>query len=98
MTAASSRDFGPYRPMRNITPARPRRRPWSLRLWLPVTVLFLLLAPFALAAIPVLWAVAPMGRRNWGPAILTTGAALMALRGTRIEVRTSEINLSLELF
>ena len=99
MTLASSRSFRAVRPMRNVTPAAPsRRRPWAISLWLPLSILFLLLAPFALLAIPVLWLAAPLGRRNWAGAVFATGAALMALHGTRIEIRTSDINLSLELF
>lgn len=100
MNTASSDDVFPLRPMRNITPpkARPKRRPFTLRLWLPVSILFLLLAPFAALALPVLWLAAPLGRRNWAPALFSIGAVLMALHGTRIEVRASHVNLNLELF
>ena len=100
MTTASSDDAFPLRPMRNITPARarPKRRPFILRLWLPVSILFLLLAPLAALALPVLWLVAPLGRRNWAPALFSIGAMLMALHGTRIEIRTSDANLTFELF
>jgi hypothetical protein len=99
MTIASSRSYHAARPMRNVTPAaRSRRRPWAIRLWLPLSILFLLLAPFALLAIPVLWLAAPLGRRDWAGPVFAAGAVLLALHGTRIEVRTPDINLSLELF
>jgi hypothetical protein len=86
--------------MRNVTPAKAhaKRRPFTLRLWLPVSIPLLLLAPFAALALPVLWLVAPLGRRNWAPALFSIGAVLMALHGTRVEVRASHLNLSLELF
>lgn len=100
MTSASPRDARALRPMRDVTPAASRRppRPWTLRLWLPVSILFVLLAPFAVAAIPVLWIVAPLGRRNWAGAVFTLGAALMALHDTRIDIRTPDTTLSIDLF
>jgi hypothetical protein len=86
--------------MRDITAAgaRRRKRPLRLRLWLPVSLLFLLLAPLAVASLPLLWLVAPLGRRNWAPALFSIGAAMLALHGTRIEIRAPDVNLSLELF
>jgi hypothetical protein len=100
MSSVSSRDIRILGRMRDVTPAATRRprRPWSIRLWLPVSVLFILAAPFALAAIPVLWLAAPLGRRNWAPAVFAVGAALMALHGTRIDIRTSDITVSIALF
>lgn len=100
MTPASPRDVRAFRHMRDVTPARARqpKRPWSLRLWLPVSVLFILLAPFAVAAIPVLWLIAPLGRRNWAGGVFTIGAALLALHGARIDIRTPDTTLSIELF
>jgi hypothetical protein len=100
VTAVSPRDLRILGRMRDVTPAasRRRRQPWPLRLWLPVSLLFILLAPFAIAAIPVLWLIAPLGRRDWAGAVFTVGAALLALHGTRIDVRTTDLNLSIELF
>lgn len=100
MTDASPHDLRALAPMRNITPTRPRKakRPFTLRLWIPIAPLALLLSPFALLAIPVLALVGPLGRRNWTVAIFDIGAALLALHGTQVEIRTPDFHLSIDLF
>jgi hypothetical protein len=57
-----------------------------IRLWLPLTLLWIILAPFALVAAPAL-ALAP-GTRRLSPirAALGAGRLLLALSGTLIEV------------
>jgi hypothetical protein len=100
VSTASPHDVRLLRRMRNVTPAASRgaRGRWTLRLWLPVSLLVILLAPLAVAVIPVLWLIAPLGRRDWAGPVFTIGAALLALHGARIDVRTPDTIVSLALF
>jgi hypothetical protein len=69
--------------------ARPPRR-FVLRLWLPMTPIFLLLAPFAVLLIPLLYLAPPLRRMNCAAAVFMLGAALLALSGTDVDVDTPD--------
>lgn len=78
------------------TTLRPRPRT-VIRLWLPLTPLFLLLAPFALLASPLLYVV----HRRFGvsplAAALAIGAVLLALGGTDVDVDTPDALVRLKI-
>lgn len=69
-------------------PARRSRRV-VIRLWLPLTLLFLLLAPFAILAIPLLYLVPQIRPIKPAVAVFRLGAALLALSGADVLVDTS---------
>lgn len=109
MTAPRTR-IGPLAPSRQeIGPVASRRR-WSarslargaprrsLRLWLPVTPIAVILAPFALLAIPILrLALARRGLSPWR-AVLGFGALLTALSGTIVEVDSPAAQIRIRIF
>jgi hypothetical protein len=65
-------------------------RPVRLRLWLPLTLMFLVLAPFALLLAPFVWLAVPRGCRPSNPyaAAIALGGLLVSLGGTVIDVDT----------
>lgn len=80
---------------------RPMTRPPGptvVRLWLPMTPLFLLLAPFALLLCPLLyfvprpWSLSPLAT------VLGVGALLLALGGTDVDVRTHDAIVRIKIF
>jgi hypothetical protein len=77
--------------------ARPMRPPTIVRLWLPLTALFLLLAPFALLLSPFLYLVP----RRWGlspvATVLAVGGLLLSLGGTDVDVRTHDAIVRLKI-
>lgn len=77
--------------------ARPMRPPTVVRLWLPLTVLFLLLAPFALLLSPLLYVVPRPWRLSPLATVLAVGAFLLALGGTDIDVRTHDAIVRLKI-
>jgi len=77
--------------------ARPMRRPTVVRLWLPLTALFLLLAPFALLLSPFLYVVPRPWRLSPLATVLAGGAFLLALGGTDIDVRTHDAIVRLKI-
>ncbi len=81
LPSSSAGSRTPYR-----SAARKERGRFVIRLWLPLTLLWIILAPFALVAAPAL-ALAP-GTRRLSPirAALGAGRLLLALSGTLIEV------------
>lgn len=79
-------------------PGPQRERQVVVRLWMPLTPLFLLLAPFALLASPLLLVV---GRaRGVSPlrAALALGALLLALSGTDIAVDSRKALVRIRIF
>jgi hypothetical protein len=70
--------------------AQPQSRPPRvvLRLWLPMTLIFLLLAPFAILLIPLLYLAPPLRRTNCAAAVFTLGGALLTMGGTDVDVET----------
>jgi hypothetical protein len=76
--------------------AAPRRTHVSL--WLPTTLLFVMLAPFALLLVPI--ALLAFGRYAPNPLLATAaiGRVLLSLSGTSIDVDTPDARVRLRLF
>ena len=76
---------------------RPRRT--VIRLWLPVTAIFWLMAPVPLLLAPLAW-FAPRRYRPANPylAVLALGRLLTSLGGTVVHVDTPDALVSLRLF
>jgi hypothetical protein len=75
---------------------RPKRV--VVRLWAPTTLLFLLLAPFALLLAPLIcFAPKPYGQRPFAT-VLGVGAVLLSLGGTVVEVDTPEALVRIRVF
>ncbi len=62
----------------------------SFRLWVPLFLLWLLLLPFALLALPVLFIVCLVSRVNPFEAIATFWAICAGFRDTHIEIDNGE--------
>lgn len=98
--APSRQGIGPVAPTRrwsarSLARGAPRR---SLRLWLPVTPIAVILAPFALLAIPILQlALARRGLSPWRT-VLGFGALLAALSGTIVEVDSPAAQIRIRIF
>jgi len=90
-------------PAPRTTPApaqseQPPRLRVVIRLWLPLTPLFLLLAPFALLLSPLIWlAPAPYGRRPFAT-VFGLGAVLMSLGGTLVDVEARDARIHIRIF
>ncbi|THD70921.1 hypothetical protein [Phenylobacterium sp.] len=78
-------------------PANPPGRV-VVRLWIPSTPIFMLLAPFALLLIPLLYLAPPLRRFNCAAAVFILGDALLALGGTVVDVDTPEALVRIRLF
>jgi len=80
---------------RLAAPPRPRT---VVRLWLPLTPLFLLLSPFPLLLAPLAW-LAPPAFRPGNPyaAALALGRLLLSLGGTIVHVDTADALISLRI-
>jgi hypothetical protein len=98
--AMGSVPLGPFPQMPpgpGATPA-PRRRV-AVRLWLPLTPLFLLLAPFALLLAPVIYVCTPPRYRTRPFATaFRIGAVLLSLSGTLVHVDTPDALVSIRIF
>lgn len=95
--AAQTRRAVQDRPTPALVPAAPPRRT-VVRLWLPLTPLFLLLAPFALLLSPLLWfAPAPYGVRPL-VTVLGVGRLLLSLGGTDVDVDTPDARVRIKIF
>lgn len=96
--AGSRRALAPGRTPARLRPAtelRPCRT--VLRLWLPLTPIFLLLAPFALLLAPLLyWVPQPYGGRPFAK-VLGIGAVLLSLGGTVIDIDTPDALLLIKI-
>jgi hypothetical protein len=85
-------------PARLRPPAELQPRRVVVRLWLPLTPLFLLLAPFALLLAPLgYFAPRPYGDRPFA-AVLGIGALLLSLGGTVVDVDTPEALVRIRIF
>ena len=69
-----------------------------IRLWLPLTPLWWLLAPFALLAAPLLWLVPMLRGVNPWRAAFALGAALISTSGTVIDVDASDAEVWIRIF
>ena len=77
---------------------RPGHSRVVVRLWLPLTVIFLLLSPFALVLAPLLYfAPQPCGARPFAT-VLGIGRTLLSLGGTVVEVDTPEALVRIRVF
>ena len=72
-------------------------RPTVVRLWLPLTPLFLLLAPFALLLTPLLYLVPRPWRLSPLATVLGVGTILLSLAGADVDVRTPEAIVRLKI-
>ncbi|MDB5453013.1 MAG: hypothetical protein JWO33_1591 [Caulobacteraceae bacterium] len=80
-------------PIESARPARPREGFKRIWLPLPLSVLWVLLAPFAIV-LSLFAGLAPPRYRINGPlAAVQIGVALFALSGTRIEIRNARVNV-----
>ena len=69
-----------------------------VRLWLPTTFIFLLLAPFALLLAPLIYfAPRPYGARPFAT-VIGVGQVLLTLGGTVVEVDTPEALVHIRVF
>ncbi|HSV03065.1 MAG TPA: hypothetical protein VLI41_07640 [Phenylobacterium sp.] len=84
----------PLRP--RAGPRRPGRRT-VVRLWLPLTPLLLLLAPFAIALAPLGFLAPARFRPNPFLAVFAIGGLLLSLGGTDVRVDTREAHLRLKI-
>ena len=95
-----ARDLGRIRLRAELTRQsveRPAPSRTYISLWLPTTVIFAFLAPFALALSPFLLLAPP--RYRLGPhSVLAFGAVLFALSGTHVDVDTPDARIRLQLF
>jgi hypothetical protein len=92
-------------PMPEPTPAaavRPDPTPLArrvvVRLWLPLTALFLLLAPFALLLAPLIYFAPRPYRSRPLATVLGVGRVLLSLGGTVVHVDTPEALVSIRVF
>ena len=95
---ALARPTMPARVRPDPAPTAPKRRV-VIRLWLPMTPIFLLLAPFVFLLAPILYACTPPRYRT--PPFATAwklGAVLLSLSGTVVHVDTREALVSLRIF
>jgi hypothetical protein len=76
------------------------RKPVHLRLWLPLTPLFWLCAPFALLLAPFVWVCVPPARRPRNPfsAALALGRVLVSLGGTIVNIEAPGSTLFIRIY
>ncbi|MGZ6016766.1 MAG: hypothetical protein ACXWKM_13580 [Phenylobacterium sp.] len=97
--AARTKDLARPRPPspRPLQPAAPVRRT-VIRLWLPLTPIFLLLSPFAILLSPLIWLAPPAYRANPLATVLVVGRMLLSLGGTEVDVDTREARVHIRIF
>ena len=94
---------------RTVAPARPTGRAcagWPqppakrvvVRLWLPMTLIFLLLAPFALLLAPLICFAPRPYRHRPLATVLGVGALLLSLGGTVVDVDTPDALVRIKIF
>ena len=95
------RDAAGAQPAPALPPARPataRRGRTVVRLWLPLTPLFVVLAPFALVASPLI-ALSREGRgMNPYRAAWAIGGVLLALSGTVVDVEAPDAVVRIRIY
>ena len=86
------------RSARSVAPSRRREHaPTVVRLWLPLTPLFLLLAPFALILALPAYLVPRRFRPDPYAAAFAVGAVLLALGGTDIRVDAPRAHVRIKI-
>jgi hypothetical protein len=86
-------------PVRSSPEPRGPRRRVVIRLWLPLTLLFLLLAPFAFLLAPCIYCFTPPAYRTRPfAAVLGLGQVLLSLGGTVVDVDAPGARVSLRIF
>jgi hypothetical protein len=83
-------------PAMAVAPPQPGRT--VVRLWLPATLIFLLLAPFALLLTPFLYFVPRPYTVRPLAAVLGIGQVLLSLGGTVVDVDTPDALVRIRLF
>ena len=78
-------------------PDAPRRGPARVRLWLPLTPLFLILAPFALLLSLLGYLVPPRLRPDPVQTALAVGAVLLSLGGTQVLVDCADAKVRIHI-
>jgi hypothetical protein len=68
-----------------------------VRLWLPLTPLFWVLAPFAILLAPLILLAPPLWRMNPYEAAYAVGRVLLALGGTDIDIDTPEARVRIQI-
>lgn len=82
------------RRVRSVEVASPTR----IGLWLPLTPLFWLLAPFALLLSPLLLLAPPFRGANPFVAAAIVGQVLISLSGTEVDVDTHDVRIRIRIF
>lgn len=80
-------------PQAHISPRRP-----VVRLWLPMTLIFLVLSPFAILLSPLLYLVPRAYCERPLAAVIGVGALLLSLGGTVVEVDTPDALVRIRIF
>ena len=78
-------------------PAAPARRV-KIRLWVPLTAIFLVLSPFALLLAPLLYLNPTPYRVRPFPTVIGVGRVLLSLGGTLVQVDTPDALISIRIF
>ena len=84
-------------PMIRPEPAPPAKRV-VVRLWLPLTAIFLVLAPFAILLAPLIYFAPRPFRTRPLATVLGVGRLLLSLSGTVVHVDTPEALVSIRVF
>jgi hypothetical protein len=80
---------------RGVRVEGPRRT--RIRLWLPLTPLFWLLAPLAILLAPLLLLAPPLGRANPYRTVVAIGRVLTSMGGTLIDVDTHDARIRITI-
>lgn len=84
-------------PQPGTEPAAPKRRV-VIRLWLPMTLIFLLLAPFAFLLAPLIYFAPQPYRARPFATVIGIGQLLLSLGGTVVEVDAPDARVSIRIF
>ena len=76
---------------------RTPRRPVVIRLWLPLTPIFALLAPLAVLLIPFLYLAPPLRRMNCAAAVFVLGGMLLSLSGTVVDIEAPDARVHIKI-
>jgi hypothetical protein len=88
----------PQSPARLRPPTELQPQRTVVRLWLPMTAIFLLLAPFAILLSPLVYFAPRPYRARPFATVLGVGALLLSLGGTVVDVDTPEALVRIRIF